>query len=490
MVGEQIGRYRIDGTLGTGAMGVVYRAFDTQIQRPVALKTIRKELLIDEHREDLMARFRNEVIAAGRLVHPNIVTVFDFGEDNDNAFIAMELVEGKPLNRLIPRNERADRGLVTTWITQLLTALDFAHGMNIVHRDIKPGNLLITPQQQLKITDFGVAKIDATTMTQVGSVVGTPSYMSPEQFRGDAVDGRADLFSVAVILYQLLTGSRPFQGSPTAVMHGIMSVTPPAPSEVQPEVPTQYDAVVMKGLERSADNRHASARAFSKALQAAFQLDLAASHGTDPEATVLAEEFRVTLLRPAAAGAVPTLGGATTAELPSLSAQASALGTSPSNWSPNFLKEVEQSLMDQIGPVAGPLVRKMAAECTDFEELSGRILAKMGSDTVRGKVREKFNGLLAKHGAGMTGTGRLMTGTGTAPSAVDVPVASTSSGIGPNQLQSVERMLAPLVGPIASVLVKRTASKAVGSRQFYSMLAEHIPDNAKRAKFLHEVGMT
>ncbi len=503
MEGQHIGRYRIEGTLGSGAMGVVYHAFDTQIQRPVALKTIRKELMVDDQRESLMARFLNEVKAAGRLVHPNIVTVFDYGEENGTAFIAMELVEGKGLNRLVAKGQRVDRGLVVNWVSQLLTALEFAHSQGIIHRDIKPANLLVTPLQQLKITDFGVAKIDTTTMTQMGSIVGTPSYMSPEQFRGEVVDGRADVFSAAVILYQLLTGTRPFQGSPTAVMHGIMNVNPARPSEVCEDIPSRYDEVVMKGLEKLPADRYAKARDFRKALLAAYREADPQEISEEPweEENLVhdhsADDTNIPMVRSGSAGRRPgtpaapapaPLNGGTAAPAPTGSGGAHVThgGTSVSNWDPVFLQDLEHSLTSHLGPVAGPLVRKMASQCHDVEELSARIVEKGGSAEVKARMREALNTLSLRH------AGRLALTAGSHPghpaSAPGTP-PRTGSGIGPNQLQEVERMLLPHVGPIASVLVRRTAGKAVGTHQFYMMLAEHITDGNKRAKFLKDVGL-
>ena len=223
---EQLGKYRIDSVLGKGAMGVVYKAFDPYIERIVALKTIRKELLSDAQHAELVGRFKNEAQAAGRLNHPSIVAVYDYGEDDESAYIAMEFVDGTPLNTLMVADRPTDPARIYAWMSDLLRALAYAHERGVVHRDIKPANLLITRIAQIKISDFGIARIESSTLTQTGSMIGTPSYMSPEQFRGETVDGRSDVFSAGIVLYQLLTGVRPFTGSPAPV---ILCLWRPAP---------------------------------------------------------------------------------------------------------------------------------------------------------------------------------------------------------------------------------------------------------------------
>jgi serine/threonine protein kinase len=189
---EHLGKYRIDSILGKGAMGVVYKAFDPHIERIVAPKTIRKELFSNSQQQELISRFKNEAQAAGRLNHPNIVAVYDYGEDSESAYIAMEFVEGTPLSTLMVAGRPIALNRVTAWMGDLLLALDYAHLRGVVHRDVKPANLLITNAAQVKVSDFGIARIESSTLTQTGSMIGTPSYMSPERFRGDVADGRSD----------------------------------------------------------------------------------------------------------------------------------------------------------------------------------------------------------------------------------------------------------------------------------------------------------
>src|SRR6266700_4681343 len=226
----KIGKYRIDSVLGKGAMGVVYKAFDPGIERAVAIKTVRKDLVDPDIVEQSMARFKNEARAAGRLLHPNIVSVYEYGEDEANAFIVMEYVEGTGLREFLNRGANFDLPQIVAIMTQLLLALDFAHERGVVHRDIKPANLILTAGGALKVADFGIARIDTSSLTTMGMVMGTPSYMSPEQCQGQSVDRRSDIFSAGVVFYELLTGEKPFAGAMETIGYKICHENPRPPS--------------------------------------------------------------------------------------------------------------------------------------------------------------------------------------------------------------------------------------------------------------------
>ena len=223
---ERLGKYEIKGALGKGAMGTVYKAFDPHIERFVAIKTIRKDLVEPELAAQYMARFKNEAKAAGRLHHPNIVGVYEYGEDDAVTFIAMEYVEGAGLREYLNRRVSFDFAQLVELMDQLLNALEFAHSRGVVHRDIKPSNLIVTNQGVLKVADFGIARVDRTDLTMVGMLIGTPMYMSPEQCRGLDVDSRSDLFSAGVVLYELLTGEKPFRGNMEAITYKICHEDP------------------------------------------------------------------------------------------------------------------------------------------------------------------------------------------------------------------------------------------------------------------------
>jgi tRNA A-37 threonylcarbamoyl transferase component Bud32 len=261
-----IGKYEIRRELGRGAMGVVYEAYDPAIKRVVALKTIRADQLSGERADVIVARFRREAQAVGRLNHPNIVAIYDFGEDAGAWYIAMEFVRGRELKSCFDADERFKLADAVRIMGQILAALDYSHRHGVIHRDIKPANVFLLDDGSVKVADFGIAHIEASNLTQVGTVMGTPSYMSPEQIMGMPVDGRSDLFSAGVILYQFLTGERPFAGSAATTMQKVLKEDPLPPSTLNVQLPAALDAVVRQALAKRADDRYPSAQAFSTAL--------------------------------------------------------------------------------------------------------------------------------------------------------------------------------------------------------------------------------
>jgi len=310
---EKLGKYEIVSRLGRGAMGVVYKGFDPLIERTVAIKTVRKDSLDQEEAETLLARFKREAQAAGRLIHPNIVTVYEYGEDADTAFIAMEYVEGRELKDILDNNERFAIGEVVGIMTQLLDALEYSHAHGVVHRDIKPGNIILLDDGRIKVTDFGIARIESSTLTQFGDVMGTPSYMSPEQFMGQTVDARSDIFSAGVILYHLLTGEKPFPGSSMAtIMHRVMKIDPIKPSDLNFHVPAAMDYCTEKALAKQPEQRFQSAAEFARALRnagAGKEVEEASGApprlGTKSDETVLMRADDATVYEPAAARPAP-----------------------------------------------------------------------------------------------------------------------------------------------------------------------------------------
>jgi len=272
MNSPRFGRYEILDELGRGSMGVVYRARDPMIDREVAIKTVPVGYEGDSRRRaNHLERLRREALAAGRLNHPNIVVIHDVGEEGDSFYIAMELLRGKTLDRHIKEGGKIGPEWAAGVIAATADALDHAHSKQVVHRDIKPSNLFLTDSDVLKITDFGIAKLPLGTITAEGRIVGSPSYMSPEQVRGRPVDGRSDIFSLAIVTYILLTGKKPFgAGEVPDIVYRIVHEDPPPVTRLRPDLPVEINPVMEKALAKDASKRYDSAGEFARALKKAL----------------------------------------------------------------------------------------------------------------------------------------------------------------------------------------------------------------------------
>jgi len=270
-----LGKYEIRRELGKGAMGIVYEGFDSVIERTVAIKTIRREQLEEAQAAEVLARFKREAQAAGRLNHPNIVAVYDYGEATVEgeaarvAYIAMEFVKGKELRDYFEADERFLPKDIVRIMGAILEALGHAHENGVTHRDMKPANIILLADGRIKVADFGIARIENSELTRAGTVMGTPSYMSPEQFLGVPVDSRTDLFSCGVILYQFLTGEKPFVGSTHTIMYKVLNEEPLAPSTLNVALQPAWDAVVKKAMAKQPADRYQTAAEFAAAIGAA-----------------------------------------------------------------------------------------------------------------------------------------------------------------------------------------------------------------------------
>ena len=319
----KLGKYLIRGELGQGAMGIVYEGFDPVIERTVAIKTILPGRLNSGEAVEVLTRFKREAQLAGRFNHPGIIAIYDYGEvvpeydsalgikDNSLAvdgkpptpipfgaervaYIAMEFVKGRELRDYFDANERFDLPAVARLMGELLSALGHAHAPGVVHRDIKPANLIVLETGQVKIADFGIARIETSELTQMGTIMGTPAYMSPEQFTGQKVDSRSDLFSCAIVLYQFLTGEKPFTGNTTTIMYKVLREEPLAPSLLNTSLPPALDEVLKKAIAKRADQRFQTAAEFNAALQAAITWPTPACAGSNVNAAAVPSTAAVT----------------------------------------------------------------------------------------------------------------------------------------------------------------------------------------------------
>jgi len=458
---KKLGKYEIQSVLGKGAMGVVYKAFDPNIERTVAIKTVRMDLVDPDLTTQFIGRFKNEARAAGRIHHPNIVGIYEYGEDQNVAYIAMEFVEGTGLRAHLDRKTRFDLPHVVSIVSQLLLALDIAHARGVIHRDIKPANVILTPRGEVKVADFGIARIETTSLTQTGMVMGTPSYMSPEQCQGLATDHRSDLFSAGVILYELLTGERPFTGSAEMIAYRICNEAPRPPTKVaQQPLPPAIDGVVMTALAKEPERRFQSARAFLSALHAvaagAPSVDLSA-----PEAT---------LINLAIGDHVPPL---------------------PAAWNEATLATVERELARVVGPVAKVLVRNAALHAHDAAEL----YSLLGAHITDREERSRFVELapaVDSTGRATSGTGPHASGARGASGSHPPPLSSLARAMSDRPPLSTQPLEAPFIdqttqrlavylGPIARIVARKAAEQARTRDEFLQIVAGHMGTQDRRS---------
>src|SRR5438132_2877118 len=438
-------------------MGVVYKSFDPVIRRPIALKTIRKELLSDEDEAAAFAaRFRNEAQAAGCLLHPGIVAVYEYGEDAQFAFIAMEYVEGSSLRQYFERQVRFEERDLVSIMVQLLDALQYANDQGVWHRDIKPANIIIMNSGRIKVADFGIARVESSTLTQVGALMGTPGFIAPEQYLGREVDHRIDLFAAGVVFYELLTGQPPFSGSKEGVMYKVCheAAVPPSIVSGKPAL-ARFDAIALRALAKHPQDRYASADKFRADLLAAYDQPVSPAVS---EETVIRDAGRAGDGEPSSpkSGARKSSRGVAPSPSPFPAGsrpRASAMPTEmliAAGWNVQELAAVERSLVHFLGPIARVMVRRAAREAKDFASLVNTLAGHLSVPAERAELLGQ-NARLAATGKAPSRIARVVDDDATViPGADDV---RSPGGPAPRaeDIARATRLLGEYRGPIAGV---------------------------------------
>jgi serine/threonine-protein kinase len=426
MLPLRIGRYDVSAELGRGSTSIVYKGIDPANRRVVAIKTLQRSSADnDEEADSILLRFRNEARAIGRLSHPGVVGVDEFGEDGLHSWIAMEYVEGRSLDDVLLRDPLPGQERAMAIMDELLDALGCVHHAGIWHRDLKPANIMVTAAGRVKLTDFGVARLRDLGLTRVSSIIGTPAFMAPEQFTGGPLDHRADLFACGVLLFLLLSGRRPFTGAPAAVMHQILHEQPPLLSEASGGgVGRAYDEVISRALAKRADARFSTADEMRGALRAA------ASRAAESTLATLVGTLVQEAARPG--GSVP------------------ACDTTTPHCSPDDRIRGETALAHPAEPMAHVVVRKANGHAALVDALA----------------------LYAPDAAGRTALSD-------SPSqgAADGASATRNPVLPPAVFDAAQQLLARRLGPVAGLLVKRAADSAGGSHSaFVTNLLAATPD--------------
>ncbi|MCG8313958.1 MAG: serine/threonine protein kinase [Pseudomonadales bacterium] len=446
---QSISKYSIEKVLGQGAMGIVYKGSDTQIERPVAIKVLHEHLRQGEQGADLESRFLQEAKAAARCLHPNIVTIFDFGNDRGNHFIVMEFVHGIELKAHLKGDTPISLASAVDITIQVLEALDHAHAKGIVHRDIKPANIILLEDGRVKVSDFGVARLDTSDLTSTGFMIGTPNYMSPEGLQGQQVDHRSDIYSVGVLFYELLTRRRPLKG--VTLEESIEQI------DMVPHLSVQniqsIKPILLRALQPLSEVRYQSAADFIGRLKTIDDMDL-----TEAQTAFF-----------------PTPNNYSA---PTKISKPEPKGASVSQWSDDILSSIEVTLAKFVGPMARVLVKKNSTRTETLEELS----AKLALHIPNAEERNQFLSRLER--SGISKAVPLNTTNTNSASQSAQQNASIANDITDAQAAQLAKMIAFHVGPLANRLVKQAKKKSSNINELIDALASHIPSPKERESFI------
>jgi len=502
-----LSKYTISSVIGEGAMGVVYKATDTVLKRTVAIKTLHRHLVEQGGGAALLARFRNEALAAARLMHPNIVAVHDYGEHDFEPYIVMEYVEGSTLSGPLRSRVRYDEATIVGLMRQLLDGLHYAHEQGVWHRDIKPSNLLLNPAGRLKIADFGIARIASMGLTQLSSTIGTPGHMAPEQYSGELVDRRADIFAAGVLLYVLLAMRPPFVGSNENVMFQTLNSEPLPPSRVHgSRRPAWFDSVVARAMAKRPEDRYPDAQQFKEELDGwlARQRGIVVPRAVVAPTAVAANPDDVSLsaqplvpmaaaparepARSAAERRTNTVHTDWKQAAPTAAGAPPSAATSPAwQWDNATLNRLEGELAKVIGPMARVLVRRAARTTQDLESLRLALARQIDTEIQRDQFMN-----LTKPRTGDRRTGGALVAGGPPPGGAateTLPQGSharfdANTQVEEQLVRRAEEALAPLVGPIARVMVSRVAAKSKSPEDFLHQLSLEVSEGSERDRFL------
>lgn len=466
---KKLGKYQIRSVLGQGAMGVVYQGVDPDIKRLVAIKVMHPHLQNSAEGKPFLERFRREAQAAARCNHPNIVTVFELGHDNDCDFIAMEYVQGAELAHFIERGRHFTHAEAIYITGEVLKALDAAHRQGVVHRDIKPANIILLKNGGVKVADFGVARTRQSDLTVSGHMVGTPAYMSPEGLQGDEVDNRADLYSVGMVMLELMTGQKPSaqQRYTQPVEEFLLEIFR---AERGKALNPGHRYILHRSLVDDRERRFPDAKAFLDALE---KVESGASH----------QDFSVmdTLARTVGSHGAPAVNN-----------------DQPFTWTGELLHKLEKELSGHLGPLAAVLIKKASTVSQSPLELVNTLSRQIKDPKERDAFIEKAKHCMAKGNCSGEATAFSQDGSrvsGTARSGASMAAGRSRVGgagtvadtLPPEQLASLAKALAKHVGPLAPQLVNRHARRVYAVEDLHQQLAASIPNADERRVFLETV---